>query len=199
MKQIFSNFVFSIFKYNDIDNIRNIVMEIFKEKINKNMAYLTINDFNIDNYIDSFEGNTLNDVFSFWKTSNYPDFVFFTSNSGDGRYTLCNVIHQKLECEYIQCTLRDGNKQIAPAYFFHYGNEKMKERDVLAYQDSKWVFYEKGTPLSFECIDYYKRHRINQRLNSDIIIRYLDNYGISFEKIDKDVENSFTFHSQFAK
>ena len=92
MKKIFSNFTFSVFKYKDIEIIKKIIEELFKERIDSKKAYITVNEFEIDNYIDSFKGNTLYDVFSFWKTSQYPEFVFFTSNSGDGRFTLCNII-----------------------------------------------------------------------------------------------------------
>ncbi len=196
MKQILSNFVFSVFKYNKIEDIKSLIKELFDEKIISHKAILNEGEFNINDYIDSFSGNPYYDMFSLWKTSNYPDYVFFTSNSGDGRFTLCNFIHQRLKCEYIQCTLRDGNKIIAPAYFFHYANEKMEERDVLAYKDPQWVFYEKGTQLPFEESDFYKRKKISQRLNGSIIINYLQKYGINFEEIDSNIIESFTFSSQ---
>ena len=193
MKKIFSNFTFSVFKYKDIEIIKKIIEELFKERIDSKKAYITVNEFKIDNYIDSFKGNTLYDVFSFWKTSQYPEFVFFTSNSGDGRFTLCNIIHQRLKCEYIQCTMRNGNEELAPGYFFHYANKEMDERDILAYKEDKWVFYEKGTPLLLECMELYKKRRINQRINNSIIIDYLQKYGINFMEIDVNITNSFTY------
>lgn len=196
MKQILSNFTFSVFKIRDIEIIKKLVEELFNEKIDNKNAYITVNDFEINNYIDSFKGNTLRDVFSFWKTPNYPDFVFFTSNSGDGRFTLCNIIHQRLQCEYIQCTMRNGNEKLAPGYLFHYADEKMNERDILAYKEGQWVFYERGTPLSWECIELYKKRRINQRINNGIIIGYLQKYGINFNEIDANISDSFTYFSQ---
>ena len=68
MKKIFSNFTFSVFKYKDIEIIKKIIEELFKERIDSKKAYITVNEFKIDNYIDSFKGNTLYDVFSFLKT-----------------------------------------------------------------------------------------------------------------------------------
>ena len=197
MKQILSNFTFSVFKYSDIENIKQLIEELFKERIDNRKASISINDFEINNYIDSFKGSTLYDEFSFWKTSNYPDFVFFTSNSGDGRFTLCNIIHLRLKCEYIQCTIRDGNKDLAPGYFFHFANEKMNERDILAYKEDRWVFFDTGTPRSWECIELYKNRRVNQRLNGDIIIDYLYKYGIDFKIIDANITTSFTYCSHF--
>ena len=188
---------FEVFKHNDIEIVKQLIEELFKERINKRKASITINDFEIDNYIDSFKGNTQCDMFSLWKTSNYPNFVFFTSNSGDGRFTLCNIIHQRLKCEYIQCTIRDGNEDLAPGYFFHFANEKMEERDILAYKEDRWVFYETGTPLSWECKELYKKRRINQRLNGDIIIDYLHKYGIDLKEIDANILNSFTYYSHY--
>lgn len=177
--------------------IKKIIEELFKERIDNKKAYISINEFEINNYIDSFRENTLCDVFSFWKVSQYPDFVFFTSNSGDGRFTLCNIVHQRLKCEYIQCTMRNGNEELAPGYFFHYANEKMDEREILAYKEDKWVFYESGTPLSLECTELYKKNRINQRINNDIIIGYLQKYGINFKEIDVNITDSFTYFSQY--
>ena len=195
MKQVLSNFVFSVFKHNNIEDIKSLVKEFFDEKIVTNKATIKENVFDIDDYIDSFSGNTNYELFSFWKTSNYPDLVFFTSNSGDGRFTLCNAIHKRLKCEYIQCTLRDGNNNIAPAYFLHFANENMEERDILAYKDPKWVFYEKGTPLPFEETELYNKGRIKQRLNCDIIINYLHKYGVEFENIDLNITENFTYSS----
>lgn len=195
MKQVLSNFVFSVFKHNNIEDIKSLVKEFFDEKIVTNKATIKEDVFDIDDYIDSFSGNTNYELFSFWKTSNYPDLVFFTSNFGDGRFTLCNAIHKRLKCEYIQCTLRDGNNNIYPAYFLHFANENMEERDILAYKDPKWVFYEKGTPLPFEETELYNQRRIKQRLNCDIIINYLHKYGVEFENIDLNITENFTYSS----
>ena len=195
MKQVLSNFVFSVFKHDNMEDIKSLVKEFFGNKIAINKATIIEDAFDINDYIDSFRGNTNNELFSFWKTSEYPDFIFFTSNYGDGRFTLCNVIHQRLKCNYIQCTLRDGNDVIAPAYLFHYANEKFEERDILVYKESKWVFYEKGHCLPFEDVDLYKKRRIKKRLNCEIIIKYLHKYGIVFDKIDSNITESFTYSS----
>ena len=89
--------------------------------------------------------------------------------------------------------MRNGNEELAPGYFFHYANKEMDERDILAYKEDKWVFYEKGTPLLLECMELYKKRRINQRINNSIIIDYLQKYGINFMEIDVNITNSFTY------
>ena len=84
---------------------------------------------------------------------------------------------------------------VAPAYFLHFANENMEERDILAYKDPNWVFYEKGTPLPFEETELYNKRRIKQRLNCDIIINYLHKYGVEFENIDLNITENFTYSS----
>lgn len=52
-----------------------------------------------------------------------------------------------------------------------------KKRYVLCYQDPQWVFYEEGEPLEFEDVELYKSRLKKNRLNREIILKYLKRLG----------------------
>lgn len=79
----------------------------------------------------------------------------------------------------------------SPMYKFYLSDTSAKERIILAYEEDKWVFYEKGIPLDIENIDYYKNRLIRKRLNNEIIKEYLLKLGIDLFSIDDKISNGF--------
>lgn len=193
MCDTFSNFSFAIFFYNDIHKIADIIVGLFKEELSEEKAYIREGNFNITNYIDSFFVQCNKDMFSFWTKSDYPQWVFFTSNSTDGRYTLCNAINNTLKCPLYLLKICNETVNINPGYSFQHIDKYNQERVILAYKEDKWVFYERGKPLSIEETNLYKRRIIKERMNGTIIINYLKKLGIDFYQIDKNIKESFTF------
>ncbi len=63
----------------------------------------------------------------------------------------------------------------------------------MAYKEDKWIFYEEGSPLDIEDENNYKNRIIKKRLNSDIIIEYLNKIGIDLWEIDKSIIYSTTY------
>ena len=59
MKQVLSNFVFSVFKHNNIEDIKSLVKEFFDEKIVTNKATIKEDVFDIDDYIEKLKQVTL--------------------------------------------------------------------------------------------------------------------------------------------
>ena len=73
---------------------------------------------------------------------------------------------------------RSNNDDIGA--FFQYSNvNEGYVRTVYAIKEFKWVFYEHGLPAYFEDLNNYKARRIKDRLNSRIIINYLEKQGVT--------------------
>lgn len=192
MKTDFNDFSFTVFIGGNLSDFKDIINNIYKDEI-KNDKFLIKEDyFSIQDYIDSIPEKSKPRRFSFWKSSQHPSMIFFSSNSSDGCFTLCNVIHDKTGCSYISCSMHNGNGGYMAGYMFHYVDKNNKERHVLAYKNPKWTFYQQGNPMPCEDTTLYDNRTIKKRLNNDIISNYLSKLGIVFEKIDTDVSESFT-------
>ena len=50
-----------------------------------------------------------------------------------------------------------------------------------------------GKPLSFEDLSLYKKRLHKDKMNIDIIFRYLKEMGIYFETIDKKIKECYSF------
>ena len=143
----------------------------------------------ISEFIDPSYGGKHDDVFCCWQVSHYPNKIFFISNSGDGRITLCNVLRLKLHCSFYQFALSNDNA--SPFFLFHHSSKQGITRDVLNYKEDRWQFYAKGPINSIEEIEFYKNRKIRERLNKEILLHYLKKMGISFWDIDKSVTDYF--------
>ncbi|MBO6252908.1 MAG: hypothetical protein ILA39_04400 [Bacteroidaceae bacterium] len=187
----FIRFSITIFDYSEIEKFTESIREIFKKDFETGIASLEKNWPKIDMYFHPAIGGSIVKQCTFWKTALYPTKIFFTSLVGDGWFTLCNVLHLHLHCDYIQCIF--SKEKDSPEFLFHYGGTDGRERDILTYKDPRWVFYEEGEPLDFEDLDLYKNRLIRDRLNDKILIKYIERMGVDFEKIDEEVTDSYTF------
>ena len=87
---------------------------------------------------------------------------------------------------------RSNNDDIGA--FFQYSNvNEGYVRTVYAIKEFKWVFYEHGLPAYFEDLNNYKARRIKDRLNSRIIINYLEKQGINLLDVDIDIKKSISY------
>lgn len=185
----FSQLAFSVFQVETLAAVKDAVRDIFCADFGGGTATFSDRAFSIREFCHPHVGGAHDDVFCCWQTLQYPDKVFFVSNSADGRQTLCRVLHLRLKCPYLQCCLSGGADY--PFCSFHYTSADGAERDVLAYKDPQWTFYDRGTPLPIEDVSLYKSRRIRDRLNNDVILLYLERLGIKFELMDKDVSGHF--------
>lgn len=198
MTDNFEYFAFSVFKSIDLQlqDIYNLIVELYHNQIVSGKAHFTSETFSIIRYCNPSASGCQDDIFTFWKDPNYVDFTFFVSNSIDGRYTLCNWLSNKINCDYLMCRMSSKNSSnYYPMNSFNYikqGNLGT-ERCVLAYKDPKWTFFEKGEPANFENLQFYKNKYIKDRLNIDILKEYLLKYGVSFDKLGIDIQDYFTF------
>lgn len=128
-----------------------------------------------------------------WENESYPDIIFFASKQVDGLNSLCYMLRKKIQCAMLQCSLSNKASEHNPMYRFHYTNALGEERIIMAYKEDKWIFYQSGIPLSFENIELYRKHRIKDRLNNNIIKDYLLKLNIDISNIDKNVKKCVGF------
>lgn len=190
MSNNFDFFSLSIFTYSEMPIFLQAVKDTFFSDFAAGRAILFADKLQVEKYYSPEVGGNHDDCFSFWKTLKYPNKIFLSSNSADGRFTLCNVLHLKLNCDFVLCRM-SGNIEY-PLYDFEYTSASNERRSILAYKDPKWVFYESGKPLSFEDLNLYKNRLIKKRLNNDIIKQYLLQMGVIFEEIGVNVSESYT-------
>ena len=189
MASDFKYIIFSIFDISDFNKVTDVVKLIFKRELEKGKAYIYPICPVIEEYINPQSGGSHFPKFSCWQVSHYPNKIFFISNSGDGRITLCNVLRLKLHCSFYQFALSNDNA--SPFFLFHHSSKQGITRDVLNYKEDRWQFYAKGPINSIEEIEFYKNRKIRERLNKEILLHYLKKMGISFWDIDKSVTDYF--------
>lgn len=130
--------------------------------------------------------------FSWWTSARYPNVVFFMSNMADGFLTVWYNIRKDLQCESISCRIW-RNDEPYPLNEFYYTNSKGEERYVRSMKEDRWSFFEIGNPLPIEDLSLYKKRFHKDKMNMKIVLEYLNRMGISFEDIDEDVIECFTF------
>lgn len=191
MEDNFNFIIFSFFETSSLTAIKNAVREIFNKDIQGGRAEFIAKPFSISEFINPSMDGEHDDIFCFWKVQQYPCKVFFISNSADGRKTLCNVLHLKLCCSFYQFAFSNGIE--SPFFLFHYSPKHGIDRDVLNYKEDKWLFYEKGQKNKIEEEEFYKRRIRKERLNKEILLHYLKKTDVTFEDIDKHINDYFIF------
>ena len=98
-----------------------------------------------------------------------------------------------MRCNIITCALSNETETDNPFFKFYFSNSNLEERLIQAYKEDRWIFYEEGKPLSFENLDYYKRRRIIDRLNNNIIKEYMIRLGIDINIIDAQIKAGIVY------
>ena len=159
--------VFSVF---DTDNLEHIRLLLDKETNDIDKYKLSYHQLNIENDIVPKRGG-----------AHFPKVVFFKpksanviiqySNYYDGWFTLSNYISGKIQKPFYLISFSNKASYYKGFLFSLYQNGSIK-RMVRAMQDPKWIFNNDGDVLPFENEGYYKKKRISNRINKDIIIEY---------------------------
>ena len=191
MKKLFDYFTISIFDGNGIESVSKAIEHIYKNDMNKFNVY--ISKLIAENYFNPPSGGAHFPQFCIWSNKKYPQKTFLISNYQDGLSSLCNVIHRHVKGNHILCSISNENSLEYPKYHFHYSNAEFEERDVVAYKEDRWVFYDRGVPLPIENLDFYKNRFIKKRLNAEIIEEYLLKLGIYLWDIDSNVEECIVY------
>lgn len=113
------------------------------------------------------------------KSARFSFVVFFT-NMSDGWDTLLSNYTRVFNEDIISIKLSCGNAKY-PVYSFDY-KKGDKQRLIRSMKDiNKWEFFEKGEVYDFENTANYKKRRIADRINNELIIDYLNKIGINIK------------------
>lgn len=189
----FEFFSFTVFETDSLQKVKTMIEKIFKEKFVLGKAMFVKDTFDLSVFFNPCVSGCKEDFFIFWKDSKYENRILFTSNSADGRITLCNCLSDMLLCNFFQCKMTSSkSKYTYPLNSINYKRAGAEiERCVLVYKDPKWTFYEVGQAEDFENLEFYKKKFIKDRLNPDIIISYLSKYGIDFKYLGQNTQDYF--------
>ncbi len=155
--------------------------------------------------IDSFTGKLNNSEFVnpnpggrhfpkfiIWQNVEYKNLTFFISNYEDGLSNLINLIADTSSTALIEFSL-SGESELYPAYLFRKKDKNGLIRSIQSYKEDNWVFHQNGNLLEYEQSSIYRKKKIKDRLNNDVILRYLNSEGISDVKKLQQIENGLLF------
>ena len=184
---------FSVFEISDFNLFIETVKVIFKKELRAGKAEIYSEIPNPSGWVNPQSGGSHFPKFSCWQNKIYPDKVFFISNYEDGLSNVCRIIQKHLRCNIITCALSNETETDNPFFKFYFSNSNLEERLIQAYKEDRWIFYEEGKLLSFENLDYYKRRRITDRLNNNIIKEYMIRLGIDINTIDAQIKAGIVY------
>lgn len=187
----FNYLTFSVFDISDFKLFTDAVKVIFEKQLRTGKAELYSETPNPSGWVNPKSGGAHLPQFYCWQSGIYPHKVFFISNYEDGLSTVCRTIQKELKCNYVTCALSNGLE--APFYKFYFSSSSFEERLIQVYKDDRWIFYEEGKPLSFEKLDYYRKRRIRNRLNNEIIKEYMLELGIDVNTIDTEIMKGIVY------
>jgi len=107
---------------------------------------------------------------------------------GNGRGcwgTLCNNICSNLSVDQTQITINDENTDnLINQIVIREGKKTIRVVQMLLGDNDKMEFLQVGNPLWFENVEYYKKRRIKDRINKNILIEYANKIGIDLTSSD---------------
>ena len=196
--QLYDYFKISIIQDN-IDNVArnlNVLLEDFSLK----QRELTQVDFKKVCSTKTIPYNPQKVKFLLFEPVTNPSSTVFFPNFVDGWYTaVYNYTRLYYKSAYQVGFTIDNTKEY-PAYFFSFfyiEKEQIKTRTVHAIVEDKWIFYAGGTPLAIEDTNNYRKKRIKDRINNEIIISYLQKagYDLTNETFFKSTKDAILFTS----
>lgn len=193
MKTNFNYFTISIFIDCEFGVFTKALVNrpYYNEAISSKKVIIYNENLQIDRYYNPAPGGHY-ESFSWWNSKLYPRIVFLSSNMTDGLDGISKKLRELLSCTLIQIRMSIVTFDFHGCFWFEYISPKGERRIIYAIEEDRWVFYEQGVPLPFENLDYYKRRRIKDRINNDIIIEYLAKCCINLFDIDSDVDQCMT-------
>lgn len=161
----------------ELDEIFKNDTDFFLETVNKKYLQKQILSISKSKYVS--------DRFIIWEPVGFKSCSVFYSNFLDGWYTLLfNLAMDYKEEIFNICLDEVENKGVMGFYYFKNG----KERIARTLYDNKWTFFERGEMLPFEKKEYYKRRKIIERVNNEILNEYL-------QELDVDIKNKSFYNS----
>lgn len=110
--------------------------------------------------------------------------TLFVSNVADGYSSMIYMVSRQVAGPHLSVQA-SSMSCVYPRNAFAMISSDREIRVVYAMRETDaWDFFEKGKPLSFERLDFYKNQRKKDRLTPDIISGYLANFG--YGSLDQD-------------
>ena len=195
MSDKFEFMTFSVFEYGDFKSFTEAVVKLTEDWILKGKAEINNAEVCLVDYYNPRIGGHLPEKFTCWQSAYYPDKIFFMSNLSDGWHTMCMAIQRQLNFSWAMFEMSGiSSSHSCPMNMFLYSKEPGTERAVLSYyDDTHWVFYDRGEPVEFENVENYKARLKKNRLNKDILMEYMRRMGINFYDIDENIIHYLNF------
>lgn len=175
----------------------DILVDTMNKKWMKRVFDLKLNK--LKNYFDSKTNFTEIVKCVIWQPEsiNFNLSVFLT-NIPDGWPSIINKYYSQYKSEVFRAVFCDTDSEF-PLYAFEYKNKETIRVIQSMKEEKKWEFFEKGTMLPFENGSIYKKRRIADRLNNEIIYEYLLTNGIDIlnDKFWNSKGMAFEFVTKF--
>jgi hypothetical protein len=162
-----------------IELIGKDIIEVLNNSSQKKCKIEKFPDGNIENVLP-LEYNPKNLKILLWEPKLKPGSTVFVSNLIDGSDSLINILSNKYDKETYKIFITIDNKVKYPAYLFSYKRNNF-ERSVRAAFEDKWIFSQKGIPLPTEDKGVYKKKKIKDRVNRQVITSILNREGWDIE------------------
>jgi hypothetical protein len=106
--------------------------------------------------------------------SSAPETTVMLTSSADGWYTLVDVLAKGPPGRHVMVRSILGAEQLHHLNVWMGGKEV---RSVVVHQDPRWTFFEVGSALEFEDTARYLRRLKRERLDRNLLLRYLGAMG----------------------
>ena len=182
---------YNYFKLSIIDdNIEN-VFKNFKQYLSENddkFKSQTKNKIDFELICDNAELDYNGDFkFMLFEPLTNPNKTVFFTNFSDGWYTAVYNYARLFKKDIYQVGLTTSKKlKQHPAYFFikffYSDKDEFQQRVVHLIKENTWTFYEnsdKVKPLEIETTENYNLKRKTDRLNTEIILGYMNKLGFN--------------------
>lgn len=168
IKESFTN-VLSIFEW----NISKMI------KLKKSYHFLS-HENNLSSLIEStpFSENDMRETTIILEPMANTGFTIFVTNNNYFWMKFVKKISVEMSCDAINIRMSDLSVEY-PLSDFQYVENGIEKRYVRAMKDgARWEFYQEGEIMGFENPLYYKKRKIKDRLNKEILTEYLSKLGI---------------------
>lgn len=121
----------------------------------------------------------------FFSPRTWRDGCILKSNASDGWHPLIYQLSVRLRCRTILWQLSSPEaprSSFVNAFYLNVsgGNVERVVRCMVE-ENGRLEFFSRGQPQPFEKLDYYSRHRVQDRLNQSVLLEYLRTLGLEAE------------------
>lgn len=179
----FKHFCFSVI-FTDLKTLTSHLAPLIYDRSNLlDAIFKTRHQCYSNDWFDPLPGAQLPEFFiGEIDTSDNDSKTVFLSNLADGWTTGARKFSRLSKAKSLQIVLSADDEQSA-MYKYEVIESGETVRVVQLYKEGKWIFLEEGTALPYENKECYLHKRKSDRLNNELIIKYLNAEGINFDTL----------------